>query len=145
LQSKVLSNCSRLRYGNGTGGNEKNENLVYKRPAFQVAWGSSKGKQMLERRDSRRIDLTTTVALWVDDIEVKTQMINYSEDGALFRILASDHDKVSTETLGKDAVFVLKVKKKPDREYTGEVIRFFFKGEEKFIALRFWEPYRELS
>ena len=100
---------------------------------------------MLERRDSRRIDLTATVALWVEDLEVKTQMINYSADGALFRILASDHDKVSTETLGKDAVFVLKVKNKPDREYTGEVIRFFFKGEEKFIALRFWEPYRELS
>ena len=117
---------------------------MYKTPAFQLAWESSKGKQMLERRDSKRIDLTTTVALSVDDIEVKTQMINYSDDGALFRIIASDHDKVSTETLGKDAVFVLKVKNKPDRKYTGEVIRFFFKGEEKFIVLRFWEPYREL-
>jgi hypothetical protein len=123
---------------------KKLEKLVYKTPAFQLAWESSKGKQMLERRDSKRIDLTTIVALSVDDIEVKTQMINYSDDGALFRIIASDHDKVSTETLGKDAVFVLKVKNKPDRKYTGEVIRFFFKGEEKFIALRFWEPYREL-
>jgi hypothetical protein len=118
---------------------------VYKRPEFQVAWVSSKGKQMLERRDSKRIDLTTTVTLRVEDLEVKTQMINYSEDGALFRIEPPDHEKVSTDTLGKDAVFVLKVKDKPDREYTGEVIRFFFKGEDKFIALRFWEPYRELS
>ena len=107
--------------------------------------GGSERKRMLERRDSRRIDLTATVALWVDDTEVKTQMMNYSDDGALFRVLASDHDKVSTDTLGKDAVFVLKVKNRPDREYTGEVIRFFFKGEDKFIALRFWESYRELS
>jgi hypothetical protein len=100
---------------------------------------------MLERRDAKRIDLTMPVALWVEDLEVKTRMINYSDDGALFRIEPSDHDKVSTETLGRDAVFVLKVKNKPDREYTGEVIRFFFKGEDKYIALRFWEPYRELS
>ena len=100
---------------------------------------------MLERRDARRIDLTVPVALQVGDEEVKAYMINYSDDGALFRIEPSDHDKVSTETLGADAVFVLKVKDKPDREYTGEVIRFFFKGEDKFIALRFWESYRELS
>jgi len=99
---------------------------------------------MLERRDTKRIDLNMPVALWLDDLEVKTQMINYSDDGALFRIEPSDHDKVSTDTLGTDAVFVLKVKNKPDRKYTGEVIRYFFKGEDRYIALRFWEPYREL-
>jgi hypothetical protein len=121
------------------------EKLVYKRPDFQVAWGNSKRKQMLERRDAKRIELTMPVDLQVGDLEVKTHMINYSDDGALFRIEFSDHDKVTTETLGADAVFILKIKNKPDREYTGEVIRFFFKGEEKYIALRFWEPYRELS
>jgi len=99
---------------------------------------------MHERRDARRIDLTTTVTLRVEDLEIDSRMINYSDDGALFRIESSDHDKVSTDSLGKDAVFVLKVKNKPDREYTGEIIRFFFKGADKFIALRFWEPYREL-
>lgn len=99
---------------------------------------------MLERRDAKRIDLNVPVALWLDDLEVKTQMINYSDEGALFRIEPSDHNKVSTDTLGRDAVFVLKVKSKPDRKYTGEVIRFFFKGEDRYIALRFWEPYREL-
>lgn len=99
---------------------------------------------MLERRDAKRIDLNMPVALWLDDLEVKTQMTNYSDDGALFRIEPSDHDKVSTDTLGRDAVFVLKVKNKPDRKYTGEVIRFYFKGEDRYIALRFWEPYREL-
>jgi len=99
---------------------------------------------MLERRDTKRIDLNMPVALWLDDLEVKTHMINYSDDGALFRIEPSDHDKVSTDTLGIDAVFVLKVKNKPDRKHTGEVIRYFFKGEDRYIALRFWEPYREL-
>jgi hypothetical protein len=107
--------------------------------------GDIRGKQMLERRDAKRIHLTTNVALRVDGQAVRTQMINYSDDGALFRIDSVDHDKVSTETLGKDAVFVLKIKDKPDREYTGEVIRFFFRGDDKYIALRFWEPYRELS
>lgn len=124
---------------------KKFKNPVYKRSEFQVAWGSGRGNQMHERRDSRRIDLTTTVTLWVDDLAVKTQMINYSNDGALFRIELSDHEKVSADTLGRDAVFILKVKNNPDREYTGEVIRFYFKGEDKFIALRFWESYRELS
>jgi hypothetical protein len=100
---------------------------------------------MLERRDAKRIDLTLPVVLQVGDLQLKSRMINYSDYGALFQIEPSDHDKVSTETLGRDAVFVLKVKNKPDREYTGEVIRFFFKGDDKFIALRFWEPYRELS
>jgi hypothetical protein len=106
---------------------------------------ASGGNQMLERRDSKRIDLTAPVALWVADLEVNTRMINYSEDGALFRIDPSDHDKVSTEILGHDAVFILHIKGKPDREYTGEIIRFYLKGKDKFIALRFWERYRELA
>jgi hypothetical protein len=115
------------------------------RAGLPVSMGGSKGRQMLERRDARRINLSAPVALRVEDLEVKTRMINYSDDGALFQIEFPDHDKVSTESLGKDAVFVLKVKDKPDREYTGEIIRFFFQGKDKYIALRFWEPYRELS
>ncbi len=99
---------------------------------------------MLDRRDSKRVEITAPVALCVEDFEVNTQMINYSDDGALFRINAEDREKVSTNDLGKDATFVLKVKNNPDREYTGEIIRFFFKGDDKYIALRFWESYREL-
>ena len=99
---------------------------------------------MLERRDAKRIHLNVPVVLRIDEREIKTQMINFSEDGALFLVEPSDHDKVSPDTLGSDAVVVLKVKNKPDREYTGEVIRFFFKGQDRYIALRFWEPYREL-
>jgi len=75
---------------------------------------------------------------------VNAEMIDYSDHGALFRIAVEDREKVSAEDLGKDAIFVLKIKNSPDREYTGEIIRFFFKGDDKYIALRFWEPYREL-
>jgi hypothetical protein len=104
-----------------------------------------KGEQMLERRDTKRVQLTTPVTLCVEDLEIRTRMINYSDDGALFQIDPVDQHGVSTDSLGKDATFVLKVKNSPDRKYSGEIIRFFFKGEEKYIALRFWEPYRELS
>jgi len=99
---------------------------------------------MLERRDTKRFEIITPVALCVEDFVVNAQMINYSDDGALFRINVEDQEKVSTNDLGKDATFVLKIKNSPDREYTGEIIRFFFKGDDKYIALRFWEPYREL-
>ncbi len=99
---------------------------------------------MLERRDTKRVEITAPVTLCVEDFEVDTQMINYSDDGALFRIDAEDREKVSTNDLGKDATFVLKMKNRQDREYTGEIIRFFYKGDDKYIALRFWEPYREL-
>jgi hypothetical protein len=99
---------------------------------------------MLERRDTKRVEIITPVALCVEDLEVNAQMINYSDDGALFRINTEDQEKVSTDDLGKDATFVLKTKNSPDREHTGEIIRFFFKGDDKYVALRFWEPYREL-
>jgi len=103
-----------------------------------------KGEQMFERRDTKRVEFITPVALCVEDFEVNVQMINYSDDGALFRINTEDQEKVSTDDLGKDATFVLKIMNNPDREYIGEIIRFFFKGDDKYIALRFWESYREL-
>jgi hypothetical protein len=106
--------------------------------------GPNKDIGMLERRDTKRIEISAPITLHVEDFEVKTQMINYSEHGALFKVEADDRDNVSTEDLGKEAIFVLKIKDQRDREYTGEIIRFFFQGEDKYIALRFWDPYREL-
>ena len=103
-----------------------------------------KGEQMFERRDTKRVEITTPVALCVEEFEVNARMINHSDNGALFRINSEDQQKVSADDLGKDAIFVLKIKNSPDREYTGEIIRFFFKGDDKYVALRFWEPYREL-
>ena len=72
-------------------------------------------------------------------------MVNYSDQGALFRVAAKDQERVNTGELGKEATFVLKVKNKADREYTGEIIRFFVRGKDKYIALRFWDGYRELG
>ena len=99
---------------------------------------------MLERRETRRVDVKTSVSLSVEGLAITGQMVNFSNDGALFRISKGDQEKVSTMDLGKQATFVLKLKSSPDREYTGEIIRFFFQGEHKHIALRFWRKYREL-
>ena len=99
---------------------------------------------MLERRETRRVDVNTEIGLSVEGVTVSGQLLNFSNDGALFKISRADQEKVSTTDLGKQATFVLKLKSSPDREYTGEIIRFFFKKEDKHIALRFWRKYREL-
>jgi hypothetical protein len=107
--------------------------------------GAARGERdLLERRDAKRVDINTPVTLCMEDFEVDTWMINYSKHGALFRVVPKDQDRVSTDELGKDATFVLKVKDKPDRRYTGEIIRFYRRGEDKYIALRFWDGYEEL-
>ncbi|MBN1835312.1 MAG: PilZ domain-containing protein [Spirochaetales bacterium] len=99
---------------------------------------------MRERREARRVDVNTAVDLSVEGMVVRGEMVNLSDDGALFRIGETDAGKVSTTDLGKQATFVLKLKSTPDREYTGEIIRFFYKDDDKHIALRFWRKYREL-
>ncbi len=99
---------------------------------------------MFDRRDTRRIEVNAPVTLHVEGLAVRTQMINFSDNGSLFKIDTVDEEKISTMDLGKEATFVLKIKSEPDREYTGEIIRFFFKSDDKYIALRFWDEYREL-
>jgi hypothetical protein len=99
---------------------------------------------MDERRGTRRVDVNTSVQLSIEGLVVSGQLLNFSNDGALFKISRVDAPRVSTMDLGKQATFVLKLKSSPDREYTGEVIRFFFQREDKHIALRFWRKYREL-
>jgi hypothetical protein len=99
---------------------------------------------MLERRESRRVDLNTSISLSIEGLIVNGQLINFSTDGALFKIHKADEQKISTMDLGKQATFVLRLKSSPDREYTGEIIRFFFQRDDKYIALRFWKRYREL-
>jgi hypothetical protein len=99
---------------------------------------------MFERREAKRVDVNTPITLTIDSLSVKSRLINFSNDGALFKIHKADEAKISTMDLGKEATFVLKLKSSPDRQYTGEVIRFFYKREDKYIALRFWKRYREL-
>jgi hypothetical protein len=100
---------------------------------------------MLERRESRRVDVNTSISLSIDGMTVSGQLVNFSNDGALFKIQRSDAQKISTMDLGKQAIFVLRLKSSPDREYTGEIIRFFYQRDDKYIALRFWRKYRELQ
>ena len=118
---------------------------MYKTEEASASIWYNKEKGMLERRDTKRIEVKAPITLSVEDLEVKTQMINYSGHGALFKIDAEDRDKVFTDDLGKEATFVLKIKDQPVREYTGEIIRFFFQGENKYIALRFWDDYKEVE
>ena len=99
---------------------------------------------MIDRRDTKRIEINAPVTLYVEGLAVKTQMVNFSDDGALFKIDTVDEEKISTMELGKEATFVRKTKSEPDREYIGEIIRFFFKSDDRYIALRFWDGYREL-
>jgi hypothetical protein len=99
---------------------------------------------MYERRETRRVDVNTSITLSVEGLAVRSQLVNFSNDGALFKIQEVDEQKITTMDLGKQATFVLKLKSSPDREYTGEIIRFFFKREDKYIALRFWKKYREV-
>lgn len=99
---------------------------------------------MIERRDKRRIQVDTPLVITLDGLQISARMLDISEDGSLLRIEPDCRDKVSTMDLGKDATFVVRVKGGSSRRYTGEVIRFFIRGEDKHIALRFWEGYEEL-
>lgn len=100
---------------------------------------------MIERRDKKRIQVDTPLVVSLDGLQLNTHMVDISDDGTLLRIEQEHRAKVSTMDLGKDATFVVRVKGGSSRRYTGEVIRFFIKGEDKYIALRFWEGYEELS
>ncbi len=68
-------------------------------------------------------------------------MENFSEEGALFTILAEGG--VSTADLGVDAFFILR-SASAARKYTGEVIRLYFRDGSAHIALRFWEKPAEV-
>jgi hypothetical protein len=99
---------------------------------------------MIERREKKRIQVDTPLVISLDGVQLNTRMIDMSEDGSLLRIEPECREQVSTLDLGKEASFVVRIKGGSNRRYTGEVIRFFVKGEDKFIALRFWEGYEEL-
>ncbi|GAJ10559.1 unnamed protein product [marine sediment metagenome] len=82
---------------------------------------------MLERRDTKRVEIITPVALCVEDFEVNAQMINHSDDGALFRINSEDQQKVSTDDLGKEATFVLKIKNSPEKNFEAPILNILFR------------------
>jgi hypothetical protein len=100
---------------------------------------------MEERRGKTRVRVNSPVSISLDGLALDTLMVDLSDDGALLRVSPDYRGKISTMDLGKEATFVVRIKGGSSRRYTGEVIRFFIRGEDKYIALRFWEGYQELS
>jgi hypothetical protein len=99
---------------------------------------------MTDRRGKRRIQVDTPLVISLDGQQLNTHMVDISEDGTLLRIELDSREQVSTMDLGKEATFVVRIKGGSNRRYKGEIIRFFTKTGDKFIALRFWEGYQEL-
>ncbi len=50
-----------------------------------------------------------------------------------------DVDKVSGSDLGREISFRIRSKNKQLRQYTGEIIRLFYKDDKLHLALRFWK------
>ncbi len=99
----------------------------------------------MERRESAREELTLEVKIFINDKNFKCNLINLSEIGALLKIDPEQKNDVSDEDLGKEAKFILRQSPSAAREYTGEIIRLFYRDDEEYFALRFWEKYKELD
>ncbi|MBA7549345.1 hypothetical protein ES705_41825 [subsurface metagenome] len=99
----------------------------------------------MERRESDREELDLQVEILMEDGAIMCTLINLSETGALLRIYPEQNGTVTNDNLGEDVNFVLKQASTANREYTGEIIRLFYKDNAEFIALRFWEKYKELN
>ncbi|HEB09918.1 hypothetical protein LCGC14_3004230 [marine sediment metagenome] len=99
----------------------------------------------MERRESNREELGFQVEISMEDGAIMCTLINLSEVGALLRINPEQNGIPTNDNLGEDVNFVLKQASAVDREYTGEIIRLFYKDNAEFIALRFWEKYKELN
>jgi hypothetical protein len=98
----------------------------------------------MEKRESARHGTDVPVRVTVQDKEVGCRLVNLSADGALLRVDAVHEGELTDGDLGEDAQFVLRLRSSTDRLYTGEIIRLFYRDESKFVALRFWEEYREI-
>ena len=99
----------------------------------------------MERRESNREKLDLQVEISMEDGAIMCTLIDLSEVGALLRVTSEQKGIVTDDNLGEDINFVLKQASTAEREYTGEIIRLFYKDNAEFIALRFWEKYKELN
>jgi hypothetical protein len=98
---------------------------------------------MLERRNTARVPVDAPLAFSIDGREVRAQLVDLSDEGALFRLGPEDPPTVTTDDLGMEATFLLR-SSTPARLYTGELIRLFNRGSARFVALRFWKKYSEV-
>lgn len=98
---------------------------------------------MVNRRSTPRVVVDRPCTLSVDGRAVPGQLLDLSEEGALFRLANAGSDTVSNDDLGMDASFLLS-SFSPARQYTGELIRLFIRDNARFVALRFWKKYKEV-
>jgi len=98
---------------------------------------------MEERRETNRVELNHPITLRVDKLQLSAVLVNLSPQGALVSIDQAESDRIDSSVLGLDASFMIKPKDKPTRTYTGELIRFYFRDNVPYVALRFWTPYDE--
>ncbi len=98
---------------------------------------------MVNRRSTSRVVVDQPCTLSLNGRDVPAQLLDLSEEGALFRIANAGHDTVSNDDLGMDASFLLS-SFAPARQYTGEMIRLFIRDGARFVALRFWKKYKEV-
>jgi hypothetical protein len=98
---------------------------------------------MMERRNTTRVAVNAPCTFSIDGRDVHAHLVDLSDQGALFRVGSGTPPDVTTDDLGMEATFTLR-SSKPARQYTGEMIRLFNRGPERFVALRFWKKYREV-
>ncbi len=98
---------------------------------------------MLERRNTKRVPVNSPCTFSVDGRDVRAFLVDLSDEGALFRLGPGDSPGVTTDDLGLEATFTLR-SSNPARLYTGEMIRLFNRGAERFVALRFWKKFQEV-
>ena len=100
---------------------------------------------MDDKRTARRVPIGHQVALVVEDEPITGTLVNLSVTGALFAFEGETREEVDPTILGLDATFTIKPKGKPARLYTGELVRFYVREERSYVALRFWNKYKELE
>ena len=98
---------------------------------------------MVNRRSTPRVVVDQACTLSVNGRDVTAQLLDLSEEGALFRLANEGRNTVSNDDLGMDTSFLLS-SFSPARQYTGEMIRLFIRDGARFAALRFWKKYKEV-
>ena len=99
---------------------------------------------MRNRRSSKRVSINHTIQVDLEGMILSTTLVDISRDGALLALSETEREKVSDKDLGRKVSFRIKPKARPVRQYTGEVIRLYYQDAKPYLAVRFWEKYKEL-
>ena len=93
----------------------------------------------MERRDAERKELDAKVVITVGEKQVETRIKNMSKDGVLFRIAGDYVDALTNDDLSERVQFTYDGFSSSNTDYSGEIVRFFNRDKEKYIAVRFFE------